>query len=95
MKLPIITFEFDGGTQWDVRPDAYMEAADENSVHNDPVSTAQSKYAPWSGKRGFTSRIYVDEPHGAVLGANMMIDHDVYFDIANRRLGVARAKCLF
>ena len=31
----------------------------------------------------------------AVLGANMMMDHDIYFDSANRRLGVARATCSF
>ena len=54
MKLPVITFEFDGGTKWDVRPEAYMEAADKNYV----------KGTQWQGKRSFTSRIYVDEPHG-------------------------------
>jgi hypothetical protein len=72
-----------------------MEATGENSDQNSADSTIQSNYTPWTGKRGFTSRIYVDEPHGAVLGANMMMGHDVYFDIANRRLGVARATCFF
>lgn len=86
LKLPVITFEFDGGTKWEVRPEAYMESADGKEVSID---------IPWKGKRGFTSRVYVDEPHGAVLGANMMMDHEVYFDTANRRIGVARAECSF
>lgn len=54
MKLPVIMFEFDGETKWDVRPEAYMEAANKNYV----------KGTQWQGKRSFTSRIYVDEPHG-------------------------------
>ena len=49
----------------------------------------------WTGTRSFVNRIYVDEPRGAVLGSNVMMDHDVYFDIAKRRLGVARATCAF
>lgn len=81
-KLPVVTFEFDGGAKWDVRPEAYMEAADEKAGGT-----------PWTGKRGFTSRLYVDEPHGAVLGSNMLIGHEVFFDTANRRLGVATAEC--
>lgn len=85
MSLPIITFEFDGGAKWDVRPEAYMEASKEDLMTG----------APWQGKHGFTSRIYVDEPHGAVLGANMMMGHDVYFDAVNRRIGVARSECAF
>lgn len=72
-----------------------MEAATENSPGSNTTVQSDNVDVPWIGKRGFTSRIYVDEPHGAVLGANMMMDHDVYFDIANRRLGVARAECSF
>jgi hypothetical protein len=49
---------------------------------------------PWHGKRGFISRMYVTEPRGAVLGSNAMMDHDVYFDVANRRLGIAKASCI-
>jgi hypothetical protein len=83
MKLPVVTFEFEGGAKWEIKPEAYMEVS---GVKTD---------TPWEGNRGYTSRIYVDEPHGAVLGANMMVDHDVYFDTANRRIGVARAVCSF
>jgi hypothetical protein len=91
MSLPIITFEFDGGAKWDIRPEVYMEA----TAEKDGVDINYMPGIPWQGKRGFTSRIYIDEPQGAVLGANMMMDHEVYFDTANRRLGVTRAECFF
>ena len=89
MKLPIIALELDGGSQWDVRPEAYMEA------YTTTDATVSNRSAPWQGKRGFTSRIYVDEPNGAVLGSNFMMDHEVYFDTANRRMGIARSSCQF
>ncbi|KAL7463979.1 hypothetical protein ACHAXS_004329 [Conticribra weissflogii] len=52
-------------------------------------------YEKWNGTFSFVSRIYVDEPHGAVLGSNVMMDHDVYFDVANKRIGVARSICAY
>lgn len=84
-KLPIVTFELDGGLRWEVEPSKYMEDVSDNK------SSSQTR---WHGKRGFISRIYVTEPKGAVLGSNAMMDHDVYFDVANRRLGVAKANCV-
>lgn len=56
---------------------------------NDPITSR------WEGKRGFISRVYVDEPQGVVLGSNAMMDKEIYFDLANRRLGVAKAKCVY
>mmetsp|Transcript_28481 Transcript_28481/g.58696 ORF Transcript_28481/g.58696 Transcript_28481/m.58696 type:complete len:692 (+) Transcript_28481:60-2135(+) len=52
-------------------------------------------YERWNGTYSFVSRIYVDEPHGAVLGSNVMMDHDVYFDVDNKRIGVARSICAY
>jgi len=49
----------------------------------------------WEGRRGFVSRVYVDEPQGVVLGSNAMMDKEIYFDVPNGRLGVARATCAF
>ena len=89
-KLPIITFELDGGINWEITPESYMENANSN---DDTANTTQTDTVPWEGKRGFTSRIYVDEPQGVVLGSNAMMDKEIYFDIANRRLGVANAIC--
>ena len=82
-RLPVITFELLGGIQWDIKPKDYMEAESPNNG------------GEWEGKRGFTSRVYVDEPQGVVLGSNAMMDKEIYFDIPNRRLGVANAVCAY
>jgi hypothetical protein len=66
-----------------------MEAQVANKTANDDPNNQ------WEGTRGFISRVYVDEPHGVVLGSNAMMDKEVHFDIANRRLGVARATCSY
>ena len=91
-KLPVITFELKGGIEWEIAPGAYMEASDAlvngTEYYFDPS-------IPWEGKRRFTSRIYVDEPQGVVLGSNAMMDKEIYFDNANRRLGVAKAICAY
>ena len=88
-QLPIITFELEGGIQWDIKPESYMEA--QNNANNE---TAVHHHG-WEGTRGFISRVYVDEPQGVVLGSNAMMDKEIYFDIANRRLGVASATCAY
>ncbi len=90
INLPVITFELLGGIQWELRPEAFMEAEDyENAdeVTHDPK-------IPWKGKRGFISRVYIDEPHGMVLGSNAMTGKELYFDTANRRMGIAKATCI-
>jgi len=89
-ELPVITFELQGGIRWEIRPEAYMEP----SNNSDKASTIGPN-SRWEGKRGFTSRVYVDEPYGAVLGSNAMMDKEIYFDIPNRRLGVAKATCMY
>jgi hypothetical protein len=40
---------------------------------------------------GYMPRIYLDEASGAVIGANVMRDHDVLFDRHNKRYS---AKCI-
>jgi len=42
----------------------------------------------------YTSRIYVEEDEGAVLGANAMAYHNFVFDARNKRLGFAKSACL-
>lgn len=41
----------------------------------------------------YTSRFYVDEGGGSVLGANAMMGHDVFFDVDNHRVGWAESTC--
>lgn len=42
---------------------------------------------------GYVSRFYVDEGSGGVIGANSMMGHDVYFDVAQFRVGWAESTC--
>jgi len=41
----------------------------------------------------YTPRFYTEESSGSVLGANAMMGHDVYFDIARGRIGFAESNC--
>ena len=43
--------------------------------------------------QGYVARFYVDESSGGVLGANAMMGHDVYFDIASFRVGWSESTC--
>lgn len=41
----------------------------------------------------YVPRFYTEESSGSVLGANAMMGHDVYFDIARGRVGFAESNC--
>ncbi len=79
-RLPNITLVLEGDHKWTIQPVQYMEAAD------------SSKWTE-RNSRQFHNRLYVDEPNGAVLGANAMFNHDILFDITNRVVGIAKADC--
>ena len=45
-------------------------------------------------QRGYwNNRIYLDETSGATFGSNAMRNHDFYFDLDKRSLGIAKADC--
>lgn len=65
-----------------------------NLSNNVSWSVAPKRYMDkTSSSNTFKNRIYMDEKAGAVLGSNLMIDHDILFDIENQRLGLASANC--
>lgn len=78
-KLPNITLTLENGYRWTIQPDQYME--DTNSSLD------------WNQSKEFYNRIYLDEPNGAVLGANAMFNHDILFDLENKMIGVAASNC--
>ena len=41
----------------------------------------------------YTPRLYFDESSGSVLGANVMMGHDVVFDNAGKKIGWAESNC--
>jgi hypothetical protein len=72
-----------------------MEADDVNQYRNETNNKYDHPSIPWEGTRKFTSRIYVNEPAGVVLGSNAMMDKEIFFDVANKRIGVAKATCIY
>mmetsp|Transcript_23948 Transcript_23948/g.36230 ORF Transcript_23948/g.36230 Transcript_23948/m.36230 type:complete len:493 (+) Transcript_23948:51-1529(+) len=83
-KLPSISFQFANNVTLTVDPESYMESVS--------TSTTLSR-DPWEGTRELVNRIYIDEPTGAVLGANTMLGHDILFDIQGKQVGLAKADC--
>jgi Xylanase inhibitor N-terminal len=79
LKLPSIAIMFQGNVTMTIDPSSYMEGV---------PSTVD-----WSGSRELVNRVYVDEPEGAVLGANAMTGHEILFDIHGQQVGMARANC--
>lgn len=71
-----------------MEPMSYMEGVP-TEEHNGPLRTV----IPWQGTMELTNRIYLDEPEGAVLGANAMFGYDILFDVQNKRIGLAKADC--
>lgn len=86
--LPTITIVLMGGCEWVLQPEYFFEPSRENGE----VIRTDVK---WTGTRQFTSRVYLDEPKGAVLGANAMMGHDILFDVEQNRIGIARSICVF
>jgi len=56
------------------------------------IAVPASHYMEYSDGK-YTSRLYLDERGGTVLGANTMQGHDVFFDIENKRIGFAESAC--
>ncbi|KAL7544037.1 hypothetical protein ACHAXR_013504 [Thalassiosira sp. AJA248-18] len=49
------------------------------------------EFDPDNGK--YVARFYTEESSGSVLGANAMMGHDVFFDVARGRIGFAESNC--
>jgi hypothetical protein len=79
LTLPAISFVFAGNVTLTMEPSSYMEG----------VPTTPD----WRGTKELVNRVYLDEPEGAVLGANTMFGHDILFDTQGQRVGLARADC--
>jgi len=105
-NLPDVTLTLSGGYEWVIRPSAYMEISDEETIKS---SSSKQKWKirveddnvvdefidGWIDGKKLANRIYLDEPIGCVLGANAMFEHDVLFDIGGQRIGIASADCTY
>lgn len=103
LKLPNITITVDGvdgaHIRWSAIPTNYMEEMVLKRRKPGEKIAQQIRRVditkPWNGGKSFTNRIYLDEPKGCVLGGNFMADHDILFDITNKRIGIAHAECTY
>lgn len=59
------------------------------------IENHPSSYAEKLGNDNYALRIYLTEASGAVLGANFMNNHNVIFDIENKRIGFVRSSCKY
>lgn len=66
--------------------DAKGEKVDVHMKPDAYMEKVANKYVP---------RVYLSEGQGAVLGANFMQDHDVFFDEDGKRVGFARSDCSY
>ena len=81
--LPTVRIVLDGNVSLAIPPMHYMEKGEDKN----------GKQRRKGNKLAWTSRMYADEPSGAVLGINAMLGHDIMFDWENGQLGVALADC--
>lgn len=77
--LPKIHVLFRGGANLTIFPENYMEGL--------------PKIIPWSSTVTLVNRVYLDEREGAVIGANAMIGHEIYFDTQGHTVGIVRSTC--
>ncbi len=79
-------------------PDNIAGYAGDTDLSNNPrdvvVAIPASHYFEFDYDTGkYVARVYTDEGSGSVLGANAMMGHDVYFDNARGRIGIAESNC--
>lgn len=59
------------------------------------IESLPSSYTESLGNGKYAFRIYLTETNGAILGANVMNNNNVIFDIDNRRIGFAPSLCQY
>lgn len=59
------------------------------------IETKPSSYMESLGDGKYAFRIYLTESAGAILGANVMNNHNVIFDIDRKRVGFAPSSCRY
>lgn len=68
-----------------------MEAADGGDTMIWTIPARQYMEKHKNGK--YCSSVYLTEPSGGVIGANLMMNHDIIFDVDQKRMGFAQADC--
>ena len=102
-KLPTIILVLEGidknvGDEAMGDPNDIAGYAGDSGLGTDPkdivLAIPASHYLEYDGDTGkYVPRFYTEEGSGSVLGANAMMGHDVYFDVARGRIGFAESDC--
>jgi hypothetical protein len=94
--LPIIVYRVSSATD-PSSSSRTRSAGESNGVVSDPP-TIDIEFPPWNyleqqkdGK--YVMRLYLTEGSGGVIGANMMIGHNVLFEVDKRRVGFVKSDC--
>jgi hypothetical protein len=101
--LPTIILQFRGDTESNkenLRNDPTSNTP-HLAIHLDPahpldvlLAVPPSHYMEYQEENGmYVAGLYFDEPEGSVLGANIMMLHDVFFDVQHYRIGWAESLC--
>lgn len=99
-KLPTIIIQLKGD---DSNSDVVVDTSEDNmfAAWADPdrpldilIEIPPYHYMEYDeDEKSYLCRVYIDERHGSVIGANTMQSHDVLFDIDNKRIGWAKSNC--
>lgn len=97
LALPTILFQLeahdkDDGDQWTTA--GLVGSLDKNRPTDVLVAMPPTHYMEYNpNTQRYMSRVYFNEKHGGVLGANFMMGHDVLFDAHRGRVGFAESSC--
>ena len=76
------------------QPAAYMEVVQSTPSMSARETVVNDFVVGWDGEK-LVNRIYLNEPSGWVLGANAMLGHNSLFDMAEKRIKIAKSSCKY
>ena len=73
-------------------------AKNNNSNSSNDEKTIDIEFPPWNymelqSNNKYIMRLYLTEGSGGVIGANMMIGHNIIFDVDKHRIGFSKSEC--
>jgi hypothetical protein len=97
-SLPTIILQLQGDTSnKDIATDKALPLAsdlDPVNPHDILLAVPPSHYMEYQeDKKKYVMGVYFEEPDGSVLGANIMMLHDIFFDVENFRIGWVESSC--
>lgn len=98
LRMPTILIQLQGvgeeGDAIDPMAQGLASAVDSSHPHDILIAVPPTHYMEFSAKtQMYSPRFYFTESYGGVLGANFMMGHDIFFDVANKRVGFAESEC--